>query len=493
MNVYLIIDTGTSSMRSLLYSQTGELLASFQRTYQMTLTEDGGATMDASVFRNALYALSASAAGYAADQGLHIRSLSFTSQRSSVLPLSENGTPLAPILMWYDKRCQDICASFSRQQKEQIHRISGMLLSPVCSAPKMLWLKQSSPDLYESAYKLAGIHDYLLYIAAGVFCTDVTCAGRTCLLDAAALEWSLPLLCLFGLSYDKLCALKEPGSVAGFVTPSFSRRTGLASGLPVITAGGDQQCSCLGLGIRRSGETGINSGTASYVTTLSDTPETNAYKGVNTVPSALPGKWLLEAANTGSGSVYNWFCRQFYSPRRRFVSTQTINQAVLSSPAGARGVLCLPSFAGKGCPDWNGGAKGAFCNIGLHNQKEDFARALLEGICSEIYDCWTSLPEAGLAKDPILSSGGMSRFPEFNQILADMMNLPVSASDCPETTSLGAFLNTLRALGETAVFERLLSSPRREHGRIFRPRPGLHELYMEQHALRTQIYQNINS
>ncbi len=114
MNVYLIIDTGTSSMRSLLYSQTGELLASFQRTYQMTLTEDGGATMDASVFRNALYALSASAAGYAADQGLHIRSLSFTSQRSSVLPLSENGTPLAPILMWYDKRCQDICASFSR-------------------------------------------------------------------------------------------------------------------------------------------------------------------------------------------------------------------------------------------------------------------------------------------------------------------------------------------------------------------------------------------
>ncbi|MDE6815950.1 MAG: hypothetical protein K2P71_07970, partial [Lachnospiraceae bacterium] len=68
-----------------------------------------------------------------------------------------------------------------------------------------------------------------------------------------------------------------------------------------------------------------------------------------------------------------------------------------------------------------------------------------------------------------------------------------SASDCPETTSLGAFLNTLRALGETAVFERLLSSPRREHGRIFRPRPGLHELYMEQHALRTQIYQNINS
>lgn len=492
MNVYLIIDTGTSSMRSLLYSSAGELLISFRKTYQMTLSEDGGATMDAALFRHALYDLCASAAGYAADQGLHIQSLSFTSQRSSVLPLSEDGTPLAPILMWYDKRCQDICASFSPGQLDQIRRISGMRLSPVCSAPKMLWLKQHSPALYSSAHKLVGIHDYLLYLAAGVFCTDITCAGRTCLLDVAALEWSPELLRLFGLSWEKLCSLKKPGSIAGFITPSFSHRTHLRTGIPVITAGGDQQCSCLGLGIRYPGEAGINSGTASYVTALSDNPASAIQKGVSITPSAIPGQWLLEASNTGTGSVYNWFCRQFYGSCQDSPSIEAINQAVLSSPAGARGILCLPAFAGKGCPDWNSHAKGAFFNIGLHNRKEDFARALLEGICSDIYDCWLSLPETGSAKDFIRSSGGMSCFPEFNQILADMINLPVSVSGFSETTSFGAFLNTLQALGETVVFDDI-SINCKERPRLFFPRPRLHEFYLEQHALRTQIYRNINS
>lgn len=498
MDAYLIIDTGTSSMRGILYTRDGRLLRAFSFPYRMTLTEDGGAVMEASVFCSALHAAAEAAAKYAAAEKLAIQSLSFTSQRSSVLALSPEGRPLAPILMWYDKRSLEICRSFSPKDLARIHRLSGMMLSPVCSAPKILWLRQNLPSVYHAAGYFIGIHDYLIYLASGVLCTDVTCAGRTCLMNAADKKWSGELLSLFDLPSEKLCPLREPGSIVGKLSGAFAVMTGLPAGIPVITAGGDQQCSSLGLGLRLPGQTGINSGTASYVTALSDTPSASGARGINVNPSALPGLWSLEASSAGTGSIYDWFRGQFYPAAHTDSSSiAEFNRAAASAPAGARGVLCLSTFAGRGCPEWNPRARGVFCNIGLHTQKEDFARALLEGICAEISGCLRALSPLCADTGPLLSSGGLSRFSEFNQILADMAGRPVLVPALSETTSLGALLGTLRALygamPEISAQNAGSSSQDGAVKRFFEPRAALHRFYEEQDALRRKIYEKLNA
>jgi glycerol kinase len=61
-----------------------------------------------------------------------------------------------------------------------------------------------------------------------------------------------------------LCELVPPGAVVGGLLPA-GHATGLPAGLPVVSAGGDQQCAALGLGLLSPGHAVANTGTGSYL------------------------------------------------------------------------------------------------------------------------------------------------------------------------------------------------------------------------------------
>ena len=126
-----------------------------------------------------------------------IGALSFTSQRSSILPLSAEGKPLGRIMTWYDKRAAAICEELKQRHAQEIYRIAGMLPTPVLSAPKIAWLRRHRPRIYAASHKILGIHDYLIYLCTGELVTDVTLASRTNLMDARSLTWSPRLLEIF--------------------------------------------------------------------------------------------------------------------------------------------------------------------------------------------------------------------------------------------------------------------------------------------------------
>lgn len=141
----LVVDTGSSSMRTVVFAETGEILFSVQQEYSMDLGPDGRATMQAAVFEQTLTKLLSQTGAFIKEKGISLRAVSLTSQRSSVLAVDRLGKPLYPILMWYDKRSSDACANLSERHGEEIYRISGMRLTPVASAPKMRWLRENEP------------------------------------------------------------------------------------------------------------------------------------------------------------------------------------------------------------------------------------------------------------------------------------------------------------------------------------------------------------
>ena len=127
-------------------------------------------------------------------------------------------------------------------------------MNSVVSAAKMIWFRRERPEVYENAGKLAGIQDYLIHCLTGVMVTDHSFAGRTGLMNLESRCWDSDMIELFGLDRTKLCELVEPGCICGTVTREASGLTGLRSGTPVISAGGDQQCAALALS--RRGERG---------------------------------------------------------------------------------------------------------------------------------------------------------------------------------------------------------------------------------------------
>lgn len=277
----------------------------------MDVQPDGSAEQDPLEYANALRLVCESCGKFAAENRLRIAALSFTSQRSSILPLDSSGKPLSRIITWYDKRSADICRRMLELHGDEIYRIAGMRPIPVLSAPKIAWLKETHPDIYRNAHKIVGIHDYLLYLATGKFVTDDTLASRTCLMDTASRQWSPRLLALFDISQDKLCTLLPAGSIAGTVTQTFAAKTCLAVGIPVISAGGDQQCSVLGQGLLQPGQAGITVGTGAYLAGVTDHPINDPEKRVNINAAVTPGHWILEASTLSAGAVYDWVNRLF--------------------------------------------------------------------------------------------------------------------------------------------------------------------------------------
>lgn len=479
--VVLVIDTGSSSMRGILFDYSGSICFIHQTKYTMTVGADNSATMDASIFTDCLKEICLEAAREIQQKNYNLRGISLDSQRSSVLAVDNQIRPLHPILMWYDKRCADICCSFPKETLNTIYNRCGMRLTPVSSAPKMLWMKQNLPRIYASAYKLIGIHDYLLYTITGKLVTDAACACRTALMDIRTFDWSDELLAIFEIDRKKLCPIVSSGTIIGSVSAAFSAETGLPP-VPVVSSGGDQQCCLAGQGLLENGTISINSGSASYLAIPVTAPigDPNAEVNLSAFHGDTP--WVLEAANMGSGTLYQWFNRNFYHGGADDKDTTLINQEVSAQPPGCDGLICFADFAGRGCPDTNPHARGLFTNIGLQHTRGSFARAILEGICFDICRCIRYIEELGIPIRQIQSTGGLTKFSVFNQILADMSGKEVSVRSNPEATATGAFFIACDAL--QIPISSAFGMPTCKH---YFPNPEVHDIYKSVAKLRIKL------
>lgn len=455
----LVIDTGSSSIRGVLYSRRGELLHLERETYSPDFTEENHVEQDARVWREGLIrviqgCIRADEGGEGVEGG-RIAAAVLTSARSSVIPLDASGNPIGRALMWRDGRTDDICREFEDEQS-LIYSRTGITMNSVVSAAKMIWFRRERPEVYENAGKLAGIQDYLIHCLTGVMVTDHSFAGRTGLMNLESRCWDSDMIELFGLDRTKLCELIEPGCICGGVTEEASRLTGLRSGTPVISAGGDQQCAALGAGIIEAGRTGVNTGTGAYVLEISRHPVLDPNRRVFCGAAALPRLCMIEAGVESAGSLYDWFVGLFssfspFSPRSRISpggsrpdtrrdTRRRINRAVEDSPAGANGVVLAAKL--------NSCASGAFLNLRPGTTAGDMARAVLEGIACELKDALELMGEGGAGgDDAVRSSGGMSKFPLYNQILADVFGRDVLHGDWGESTALGAWVSAASSLG----------------------------------------------
>jgi sugar (pentulose or hexulose) kinase len=476
MNTILAIDTGSQSMRGILFDRSGTVLFNRQIPYFMKI--DGGkAEQEPSDFRDALLQICQDTAAFLREPLAEpLSGIVLTSQRSSVIAADRQGNPLAPAIMWYDRRSQPICDEMNHRYGTELYRVCGILASPVMTAPKMAYLKANLPKIYERSFKLLTIHDYLLHMLTGRFVTDYSIAGRSCLFDIAGLRWSGEMLERFGLDGDKLPELCEPGSIVGKLIPFFCEQTGLPC-VPVVTGGGDQQCAVLGQGLLEQGDIGINTGTGAYVVSIMDSPAFGPPGRVNLGYSAVPGKWMLEANTLSSGSVYQWLNKNFYPAQTDF---KEIDREVSSVPPGANGVIALPDLSGKGCPDWDGDARGVLWGISFSTCREDCARAVLEGIACEIAECYYALSETVRVRADfrICSAGGLSKLEVFNQMLADMIGKPVEHCSMRELTAVGAWINAVVALGfYDSRAEAFQTFYKNTEAVRFRPRPKESKVY----------------
>jgi len=452
----LAIDTGTTSIRGVLFDMKGTTIGMVQVDNPPVYYPDGRVEQDPLAWRRALTHILTTSSALAQKAAREIAAISLTSQRSSVIAVSRDGEPLFPAIMWQDIRTASRCTDMV-EHKHLVYARTGLPISPVFSAIKMKWLKEEQPDVYQRSHKLIGIQDYLIHLLTGRFVTDRSLASRTNLFNLDTMDWDDELIELFGIEKNRLCDLVNPGQAVGGLSQGLAAQTGLTAGIPVISAGGDQQCAALGMGLLSLDGVVANTGTGSYVIGYADRPIHDPQMRLFCNVSAVPGMYVLEAAGLTAGVIYRWFTEQFYQTEPapdagtgadacadRY---DRINAEASAAAPGSGGLVFLPYFKGSGAPAWNPDAKGTFYGLTLSTTRGDMARAILEGIVADMAENLSLIESLSGPKHTVIAAGGLTRLPEYNRIQANLFGRPVTCASESEATALGAFISAAVSLG----------------------------------------------
>jgi glycerol kinase len=494
MKGIIAVDIGTSSLRALLYDANACVVCMDQRENMPSSFSDGRVEQDPAAWQSVLPAVLKTCGQVAVAKGIEIIGVTVTAQRSSVIPVDVRGVPLHPAIMWQDRRTAELAQEMEAHNR-LVYGRTGLKISPVFSAIKMTWLRRNRPDIWSKTYKLIGIQDWAIYLLTGRFATDHTFASRTNLFDLKQRRWDPELLKLFDVEPSMLCDLVEPGCIVGGLIPPMAKEAGLTPGLPVVSAGGDQQCAALGLGLF-SGERAVsNTGTGSYLIGHADNPVFDPGMRLACNVSAVPGAYMVEAAVLTSGIVYRWFKEAlFRSNPDTGDSFDAINAEAEAAPPGANGLLLLPHFKGRGAPYWDPEAQGVFFNLTLTTSRGEMARAILEGIAIEMQESLELVESLCGTVHAVSVSGGMTKSHLFNQIQSDVFERTIVRYGNNEATSFGAWIAAAVALGlETNHRGAFTRAENAESARTYQPSPVTREIYRRRCRESRALYQTLSN
>ncbi|MCG8478452.1 MAG: hypothetical protein MI724_05095 [Spirochaetales bacterium] len=493
MQSILTIDIGTSSMRGALFSLDGTLLFSAAFPYSPTFMNDGRVRQSPGDWVTGAYHVLSQCRRYAENHMLHICAISLASQRASVVPLNGAGVPLHDAVMWQDKTTDAQCdALLERIGVDEAYRVTGLRIDPYFCAPKIMWFRDSAPDIFAEATHFVGVQDYVAFALTGRLVTDASQASRTLLMDLTERRWSATMLEAAGIEAARFPEIVEPGTVVGTLTAEAAQRTGLPRETPLILAGGDQQVAAVGMGVIAPGTVEANTGTGSFLISPVERPTFHPAARTLCSVAAVPGQWVVEAGVLTTGLLYRWFAREFVpgapadDESLRF---EQLNRIIEDSPTGANGVIVLPHFKGSAAPFWDRHAKGVFFNLTPAHTRSDLARAVLESIVLEM-GANLALLQSVVSRPltTVVSAGGLTAFDLFNQIQADVFGLPIEFPDTVEATSVGAFVGAAVSLGVYESHQAALATVEERTRRRIVPRKSATGLYRRTAEVREALY-----
>jgi xylulokinase len=492
------LDIGTTGCKAFVFDASGKILGGSFQEYGIVCQEPGMAEQDAEgVWRTTCGVLSQALAESRNRSGVSseaIEALSVSVQGDAVIPVDRRGNAIYNAILGMDYR--------STEQAERCGELfgaralfdrTGMRPHPIDSIVKILWIKETLPDVYRETWKIMTYADYIMSKLGAEPVIDYTMASRTMAFELKTLEWSSWIL--EGLEIEA-CLLSDPrpsGQIVGKVGRAASDETGLTEGTLLVTGGHDQACAGLGAGLIREGRGVVSTGTAEVLSSAFDKPALNdpMYEGFYPCYlHAKSGMYFTFSLNHVGGILLQWYRDNFGSPElREAEATGASFYKIMDGkvPDGPSHVMVLPHLNGSGTPWCDMKSKGAIIGLDLSTTRHDLVRAILESQTYELKINLEKLESAGVVIGDLCAVGGGAKSPLWLQIKADILGRPVRTLKTTEAACLGAAILAGAAAGTFASVE---DGVQRcvEHQAVYLPDERRKELYNEKYAVYKGIY-----
>jgi len=438
----LVIDEGTTSTRAVLFTPDGKAAGSCQRPLTQHYPAPGLVEHDACEIWDLTLACTREMVAKAGGAD-RIAAIGITNQRETVIFWDRRtGEPLAPAIVWQDRRTADICADLKERGEEAVVQAkTGLLLDPYFSGSKIGWALQSWPQLAEAGEHLAvgTVESYLVFrLTGGLHISDASNASRTALMAIGSGGWDDGLTDLFGVPREILPEITDCAGKLGTTLPEL-----FGGAISICGMAGDQQAATIGQGCFEIGQTKATFGTGAFVLTQTGTTlRQSKHRLLSTVLYQLHGErhYALEGSVFVAGSLIQWL-RDDLGLIGKASDTEPLARSVPDNG----GVYLVPGLSGLGAPHWQPNARGAISGLSFSATKAHVARAALEAMAHQTHDLKSAFAADGADWAELRIDGGMVANDWMAQDLADMLAIEVERPDFIETTALGAAM--LAAVG----------------------------------------------
>ncbi len=420
MSVAVGLDVGTSGVKALAVSEDGEIVGRAEVGYGLSTPKPGWAEQDPEDWwRGTQQALEELGADDVAGIGL-------SGQMHGLVALDDGERVLRPAILWNDQRTGAECEAIEeRIGLSSLIAATGNRALTGFTAPKLLWLREHEPDVYERIAHVLLPKDYVRLRLCGERAIDVADASGTLLFDVAHRRWSEEVCTALEIDMGWLPRALESPEVSGETS----------DGIPVAAGAGDQAAGALGVGVVEAGAPlSVVLGTSGVVFCALPEFAADEEARVHAFCHAVPETWHAMGVMLSAAGSLRWL---------RDVVGGSFDELVGEAerwPAATEGLTFLPYLQGERTPHADPNARGSFTGLSLRHDRGALVRAVLEGVAYGLRDSLELLKELGVEPTVGRVSGGGARSELWLKIVASALGIPLERTAVEEGAAYGAAL-----------------------------------------------------
>ena len=413
--MYIGLDLGTSGLKGVLIDDQQRVLAEASAPLTVSRPQEGWSEQAPADWIAAAETVMDALAR--AQSLAKVCGMGLSGQMHGATLLNAADEVLRPCILWNDTR--SFAEAADLDDDPMFRRVTGNIVFPGFTAPKLVWLQKHEPDLWAKIAKILLPKDYLRLWLSGDYVAEMSDASGTAWFDTGARDWSDELLAATGLTRAHMPRLVEGSEVSGALRPDLAARWGLPAGVVIAGGAGDNAASGVGVGVVRAGDAFVSLGTSGVLFAANDGYQPAPKTAVHSFCHALPNTWHQMGVILSATDSLNWYAG--------LVGAQA------SDLTGALGGLqapgkttFLPYLGGERTPLNDAAIRGAFVGLEHSTDRAAGTRAVLEGVTFAIRDCRDALAATGTQLERLIAVGGGSRSDYWLAAIATALNLPVS-------------------------------------------------------------------
>jgi len=436
MSLFLGIDVSTTGSKALLVDLNGDVVSAATSPHSLSTPRALWSEQDPANWWQAVVSSVRQCLTQAQINGEAVSAVGLTGQMHGLVLLDEQKQTLRPAILWNDQRCSDECDQIrAAVGKQRLIQTTGNDALTGFTAPKILWVKNHEPEIFNRARHVLLPKDYVRFKLTDGLAMDKADGSGTMLFDLQRRNWSTETLEALDIPLDWMPPTFEGTEITGQVSTKAAAATGLRAGTPVVAGGGDQAAQAVGVGAVSPGIVALTLGTSGVVFASTESCLIEPEGRLHAFCHALPNRWHFMGVMLSAAGSLQWY-------RDTLAANMSFDELVAeaaTAPVGSEGLIFLPYLSGERTPHPDPLARGAWVGLTLRHNRGHLTRSVLEGVAYGLKDGFALISGAGLgAIEQVRVSGGGAKSALWRQILADVLDAELVMVNTTEGAAYGA-------------------------------------------------------